>query len=299
MYQVIFKRQEKKINFDDDKNDFLISISDLMTGIMMVFVLTLVAVLYNKTTEIAEKSLQLSQKESELISTQAALNTKKTEIAEKSLQLAQKENELISTQQDIIKKQQVLSSKEIEIKYYKEKVDRIIGVKASIIEVIRSKFEKAAPNLKLNVDPQSGSIRMSGDILFDTDSDSIKEQFKPTLKIILEIYTNILFDTKSFVDHLAEIVIEGHADNRGSYIYNLDLSQRRAQSIMKYFISVIEPSKTDFFQKFVTANGKSHSIPIYDAAGNIDMDKSRRIEIKFRLKDEEALKELSRVLSGE
>lgn len=42
----------------------------------------------------------------------------------------------------------------------------------------------------------------------------------------------------------------------------------------------------------LSTNGKSMSNPILDANGNVDADASRRVEIKFRLKDEEMLEEL-------
>ena len=270
----MFNRQLKQHDLSD-KNDFLISISDLMTGIMMIFVLTLIAVLYSKTTDVVQYIREIESKKEKLAKIQSELD-------HKTEQLKFKEN--------------ALDSKEIELKFYKDQIEKIIGIKGSIINLIKEKFERSSSNLKLAVDPFTGAIRISGDILFDTDSDTIKEEFKPLLKLLLETYVNILFDTQEFIDHLAEIVIEGHADNRGDYIYNLDLSQRRAQSIMKYFIQVVDPSKKDLFQKFVTANGKSFSVPIKDQAGNVDLDKSRRIEVKFRLKDDEALKELSKLL---
>ena len=42
----------------------------------------------------------------------------------------------------------------------------------------------------------------------------------------------------------------------------------------------------------LTVNGHSMSNPVMDAQGDIDMDASRRVEVKFRLKDEEMIEEL-------
>ena len=42
----------------------------------------------------------------------------------------------------------------------------------------------------------------------------------------------------------------------------------------------------------LTVNGHSMSHPILDSNGEIDMDASRRVEVKFRLKDEEMIEEL-------
>ena len=38
--------------------------------------------------------------------------------------------------------------------------------------------------------------------------------------------------------------------------------------------------------------------PILDEDGNVDMDASRRVEVKFRLKDEEMIDELNKIMSG-
>lgn len=46
----------------------------------------------------------------------------------------------------------------------------------------------------------------------------------------------------------------------------------------------------------LTANGKSYSNPIYGDDGEVDMDASRRVEIKFRLQDEEMIDEMMDIL---
>ena len=38
--------------------------------------------------------------------------------------------------------------------------------------------------------------------------------------------------------------------------------------------------------------------PVLDANGNVDKDASRRVEVKFRLKDEEMIDELNQLLSS-
>ena len=50
--------------------------------------------------------------------------------------------------------------------------------------------------------------------------------------------------------------------------------------------------------RFLTANGRSYSQPIYKD-NDIDLDKSRRVEFKFRLKDEEMITEMQNILEGQ
>ena len=48
----------------------------------------------------------------------------------------------------------------------------------------------------------------------------------------------------------------------------------------------------------MTANGRAYSDPVYDSDGKIDMDASRRVVFKFRVKDEEMIEEMQKILGG-
>ena len=74
-------------------------------------------------------------------------------------------------------------------------------------------------------DPASPLSKRS--IYFDFDSDAIKDEFKPTLdahaKYIRENATS-------------KVLLQGHADERGSREYNLALGQRRADAVRRYLV---------------------------------------------------------------
>ena len=48
----------------------------------------------------------------------------------------------------------------------------------------------------------------------------------------------------------------------------------------------------------MTANGRSYSNLIYDEDGKENQEASRRVEFKFRLKDEEMVEEMIKILNG-
>ena len=52
-------------------------------------------------------------------------------------------------------------------------------------------------------------------------------------------------------------------------------------------------------QDCLTVNGHSMSDPVLDADGNVDKDASRRVEVKFRLKDEEMIQELNKIMQAD
>jgi outer membrane protein OmpA-like peptidoglycan-associated protein len=71
------------------------------------------------------------------------------------------------------------------------------------------------------------------------------------------------------------VVIEGHTDNVGSDTLNLNLSQRRAQSVLNYLVSKnIDASR-------LRAKGFGESKPIATNATPLGRAKNRRVD--FRL----------------
>ena len=101
---------------------------------------------------------------------------------------------------------------------------------------------------------------------------------------------------KEIKDNLDKIIIEGHTNSDGDYLYNLELSQKRALSVMKFLLA-LQPENENELQRYVTANGRSETDLIIT---NTKENKfaSRRIEIKFRLKNDEAISEISRMLGS-
>ena len=127
----------------------------------------------------------------------------------------------------------------------------------------------------------------------------LKPEGKAVLKKFLPKYINVLL-RDCFKEYIAEIIIEGHTDTNGSYLYNLKLSQDRALSVATFCLKdknyLFSPSQTSELRKILTANGRSFSDPILNKNGKgIDMSASRRVEFKFRLKNEEMEKEMKRI----
>jgi outer membrane protein OmpA-like peptidoglycan-associated protein len=74
---------------------------------------------------------------------------------------------------------------------------------------------------------RSGSIAIYG-IHFDFDSDAIKPESTPTLSEIAQLLTS---------QPALRLRIIGHTDNKGSAAYNLDLSDRRAESVVDALVA--------------------------------------------------------------
>jgi len=116
------------------------------------------------------------------------------------------------------------------------------------------------------------------------------------------MYLDVLLQYQ-FRGYIAEIIIEGHTDTDGGYQSNMELSYARANAVADFCLNQkngLSEEKIEQLQKILTVNGKSWSNPVYkeDADGNrtetVDMASSRRVEIKFRLKEDEMIEKIKK-----
>jgi OOP family OmpA-OmpF porin len=97
---------------------------------------------------------------------------------------------------------------------------------------------------------------------FDFDKATIRSVYDEHLQKVI----NFLI---TYPETMAEL--EGHTDSIGKDAYNLDLSQRRAENVMKYLIDRgVDPSR-------VKAVGYGESMPIADNATDEGRQRNRRV----------------------
>lgn len=205
---------------------------------------------------------------------------------------------LLQTQKIFEQKQQELLQQQKLIEQQQDQINKIIGVRGSIVDALKTEF--GGTNLTISVDSQTGSITFDSNLLFETAKYELSDEGKLFLREFLPKYFDAIL-TDEFKDYIAEIIIEGHTDTDGGYMYNLRLSQNRALAVAAYCLSdeqdIFTNHKRDELRKIITANGKSWSDPVYfDDGVTIDMDSSRRVEIKFRLKDDEMVRAMAEIL---
>jgi chemotaxis protein MotB len=190
--------------------------------------------------------------------------------------------------QQLQEQQQELDENQKTIKEQQKKLEDIVGVRSDLIKALKEEFTDSA--FSVEVDEQTGAIKIPSNLLFDTNEYKLKEEGKDFLKEFLPEYFGILLGD-NFSQYISEIIIEGHTDDDGTYIYNLELSQNRALEVAKYCLDeengLLTSDKMSRLRDLLTANGKSYS------ALAETKEKSRRVEIKFRLKDDDMMKELA------
>lgn len=173
----------------------------------------------------------------------------------------------------------------------KAQIKSLTGIKLKVISELKSALGK-----KINIDKKSGSLRLSSNILFDKGSAILKDGAKEELKSSFIDYVDTLISNPNISSHIDKIIIEGHTDSDGGYLYNLGLSQKRAYAVMNYLLTLDYIKKHNIKSKLV-ASGRSY-LDAIKINGVEDKDASRRIEIKFRLKNEDAMYEIERILDA-
>src|SRR5690625_911518 len=185
--------------------------------------------------------------------------------------------------------------KSLQIKEMKETLDQIMGVRAKLIEELRDTFTESTYGIE--VDEQTGAIIFDTEILFSYDDADLKENSFQFLDEFVPLYLDVLF-ASGYADYIAEVIIEGHTDRDGSYLYNLQLAQERAYSVAEYILSDDFPYKhiQENLSERLTVNSKSYTDFRTDDSGDYSAEASRQVEFKFRLKDEEILNKTRELL---
>ncbi len=316
-----------------DNNNFWIVYADLMAGLLFVFILLLSAIVLKyifTQNELKLEQKHLDETRTLIISKDELLKSLNDELMKITISLEQekeknasandyinklladldlgkeKNNELLKNIDEkdakILILLKNLEENEINIQNKEQKLKELINrlnafkveykkLKDNKTKLISALQEKLSNDILINLN--SGSISLNASILFDKAEFVLKEEAKKNLEKVLRKYFDAILSTPNILANIDNIVIEGHTDSDGGYLYNLELSQKRALEIMKFINTFYKDQK---LEKLLVAVGKSYNDLIV-VNGVEDKQASRRIEIKLSFSNEQATKEFEDSLS--
>lgn len=294
------------------------SYSDMMAALILVFVMILAGTLLDARKTFEKKQAELEDRQQIILREQSALREKEETISAQRAELEEKEAILLQIQGELAEKEAIaertrneldakeitIAQKQVLVEEQKEviekqqaQIDAIIGVRSGLIRELNEEFSHS--DLKVRVDPQTGAIAFDSTLLFESGQYYLRPAGREFLDEFLPLYFGVLLRGE-FSKYVAEIIIEGHTDPSGKYMYNLRLSQDRAFAVASYFLAdgrkLFDRDELEILRKLVTANGKASSVPVLNPDGTTDMEASRRVEIKFRLHDEKMIDELAKIM---
>ncbi len=305
------------------EHSFWQSYSDMMAALLLIFILMIaitLAIYKQKTIDLDQTKLdyaaaqqELDNAQKELSDAQKELDIAKLDLESSRLEIEQSNQDLAAslaelqqaydkaalTQQELNNAYLEIQSAQQELEVTKNELQDIVGIRTDIIGALQSTFH----NSSMTVDAQTGSIMFSSDVLFRYNSANLTNESKETLQEVIPIYLDVLLQDQ-YRNYIAEIIIEGHTDTDGSYQSNMELSYKRANAVAKFCLDKkngLSEEEIEQLQMLLTVNGRSYSDPIYevDNADEIDMAASRRVEIKFRLKEDEMIEKIAAILEQE
>lgn len=125
---------------------------------------------------------------------------------------------------------------------------------------------------KVQIDPKqlASDIGSEGHVAiyslyFETDSAKLKAESDPTLSVIAEMLNR---------KPKLKLLVVGHTDNKGGLKHNLDLSKRRAQSVVKALVG-----KHKISVKRLTPEGVGYLAPVANNKSEAGRVKNRRVEL--------------------
>lgn len=227
---------------EDEGAGYLISVSDMMSGLLFIFIITLVAFIIHFQDAI--------QKEFEAMLEQ------------------QKE---AANLREVIKQQQEITAKQEKIV---EQLTNSNDVRTELLLTLQQKLDAA--NILVHVDAEHGVLRLTERaIRFESAKDTLDEQNLENLRVIGDIFSEILpcygsnppqdkrcFGKGELENQLDAIFVEGHTDNvpisSRQYKDNWDLSAQRA---IRTFRLLVPPRPS--LNSITNTNGQ----PVFSVSG--------------------------------
>lgn len=295
-----------------EEHSYWQSYSDMMAALLLMFILIIaitLAIYRQKTVALEMTQADLEIAKIDLENYRAEIDASKAELENSLLKLQDAYAEAAMTKEeldaayleienakiDLDQAYQDIEDAQSELAFTKNELQNIIGIRTDIIGELQKKFDDSS----MKVDAQTGSITFSSDVIFEYGKANLTSASKDSLREIIPIYLDVLLQD-AYKDYIAEIIIEGHTDTAGSYKSNMELSTNRAMAVAEFCLDKkngLDDEQIQKLQSLLTVNGRSYSSPIYKpGTTQVDMDASRRVEIKFRLKEEEMIEKITEIL---
>jgi outer membrane protein OmpA-like peptidoglycan-associated protein len=142
---------------------------------------------------------------------------------------------------------------------------------AAYVEVVESAaMDTNKVSANLSADQMSKSLATEGKvavygIYFDTDKTDIKPESKPALDEMAKLLKG---------DPRLAVYIVGHTDNQGAIVHNTDLSQRRADAVVKALLGNYQVP-----QRQLMSRGVASLAPVASNDDEAGRAKNRRVEL--------------------
>lgn len=271
------RNRRRLLSEGDATREIWPAFTDVMsTMAIIMFVLVLLAYVRNL---INEKQLLASR-------AQIALSNRDLEKVRAEVAIGKKE---LEASRFLLRDQQsTIAESNRQLGTLRTQLQNIAVLRVSVLEKIKNAIE-AQLGSSHTTGGQAATIRDNGDIaineslVFEFNSHAIKKQARPVLDALARALFNLLSDDDVRVN-IDTIVIQGHADARGSASFNWELSAKRSTAVLDYLFQS-NKALAESYGGYFAAAAYSKFRPVDSATTEEAYQQNRRIEISVIPKD--------------
>jgi chemotaxis protein MotB len=252
--------------------------TDVMsTMALILFVLVLLA--YVRSVIGAKRMGAL---ERDIAASEQRLHAVRDELDRTAARVALGDAELAASRARLHDQEATIADSNRQLDDLRQQLQSIAVLRVSVLEKLRqavdAELRATHPDAtQLATIGDNGDILLGESLLFEYGSYAIKKDARPLLDSLARALGNLLADP-AVRANIDTILIQGHADERGSDSYNWDLSARRATTVLDY---LFEANKTlaDSYGSTFAASAYSKYRPVDASKSQEAYQRNRRIEI--------------------
>jgi outer membrane protein OmpA-like peptidoglycan-associated protein len=213
-----------------------------------------------KDAEVAVRAAEQPQEDKDVADHLVYMADRKIDIAR-----ALAQSRLLVSQREVLSQQRANAQLEARNRQLANALNETDAARKDTIAARKQAADLQRQITELNAKPtERGLVVTLGDLLFDTNKSELKSGASTNLGK-LAAFLNKYPDSS--------VLIEGHTDNTGSYEYNQDLSQRRADSVKSWLVG-----KGVSIARLSTS-GKGEGSPVAGNDSATGRQLNRRVEV--------------------
>lgn len=290
---------------EEESEGYFASVSDLMVGILFIFLLMLTVFALNfhdaaDQQQVALKKYEEKAAEADQAKREAEHERELARHAEEAARLAE-----AKAAEQLLVNQRLRDLLNRAVAQLEHDIEDRQNVRTRLLTSLEQSLRDR--NIRVTLDSRSGILRLSGDLLFETGQFVLKPEARQTVSVLAEVMSRILgcyaegaprdgcdADSRPILE---SVLVEGHTDrqpyrNATGTVSSQDLNDRlstdRALTVFKelrQFQAGLDALRNGEQQPLLAFSGYGQRRPLADAMGATEADyqRNRRIDLRFVL----------------
>jgi len=149
-----------------------------------------------------------------------------------------------------------------------------------IIQALTKQLNENGIHAEIN--KETGDISLMESVLFDLDSWKLKQDGKKFLQTFIPVYSKVIFSSDDIAKEIVRVVVEGYTSSAGGFSHNMDLSLRRAGSVVRFAENLDFPHRNAFLNKLMAAGrGEIEADQMQDKVSD------RKVKFRFQFRGDD------------